>query len=280
MSICEKSTEEDLIGGAQLDYRNSRSFRAALLLKRIAVLLIFIIAQQYSKYKMKTRPNTAILLLPAYCEFVYWLLATNILFALINVVATFSSSFNTANAIFGIIDILIGVFFSWFLFVFYMQSGAGVKDMIKAAKYSVFVSALVFIDVFVAYSFKSGGHIRAGFITLAFASCVTLMFFSAVLLLPESIVYKRPAFRPLCISLICSVTWILFNNLTGYYRVDYSSCSIFAYIFVYEGVVSPFAILYSLYIDSNVRICVTVSLKIANNLSVCYYSVLARHAKH
>ena len=254
MSVCQKSTDEALIGGAQLDYSDSTSFRVALLMKRITALLIFIIAQQYTKHKMKTSPHAAVLLLPAYCEFVYWLLAANMLFALLHVVETISSSFSAARSLIGIVDILIGVFFTWFLLIFYMQSGAGTKDMIKAAKYSGLMVALVFIDVFIAYSFKTAGNIQAGFATLALASCSALVFCSTLLLLP----YKRPAFRPLCICIICNVTWILINNFTGYYQVDYSSCSIFLYIFIYDGIVNPIVVIYSLYIDSNVRVCILI----------------------
>jgi hypothetical protein len=251
-SLCQKSTDEDLIGGAQLDYFGSRSFRVVLFFQRTVVLVIFVVAHRFSKYKMRTNPESAVLILPSYFEFVYCLVAVNIFFETVNIIATASGIFSFISSMFSVIDVVVIMFFRLSLSFFYLQSGAGTKDVRKAAQNGAIGAAVILFIVGAASLCKINGNIEAGFSILAAATFAALILVLIVFLLPQHMLYRRPAINPVCVGSIFSISWLLINNFLGYYQVNYSSCSVVAHIFVFGGIIEPVLLLYSLYIDSNV----------------------------
>lgn len=253
---CTHSPEKGSIGGTRVDFVDSNEFQSILFLSRILAVSIFLTAQQYAKYRMRRSHDAVILILPSYLEYLYCLLFVNLVLG----VLSFSIRSVRYNIFFIIFDITLSGFFTNSVFFFFLQTGAGKMDIIRAARAGFIVSCLVCIDVITGVVLREMGYQLAGFLVFLFASASYFVFSITLLLLPPHIVHRRHAFTPMGFSAALGGAWYVINNFLGYFGVGSSNCSFYGFIFLYSGTIQPLFILYAFYIDSNVSITSDLSV--------------------
>lgn len=243
-------------------------FNGIILLRLTSCVILFLlILKNKSRAGRENGRRAGLLVLPSYYPLVWVTIAYYFLFALLHLMMTDFGDYVVLISL----DVAVSHTLTEGLAFFLMQHGAGVyafqRSLVFATGAGIF-SFFIFYFIFtVTWDDNDSYLTRQTYFAHAMFSALVLSFYILIVIIPERILYRRPAlntFAKYCI--IENAVWLLASSLI--YTEDTAGyCTVLAGEIIFISILHPIVFIRSLAKDSEVR--QRAELIRRNNSSAC-----------
>ena len=248
MTVCNNLTDKDEDGLLSLQISSYFYIGIFRLLSFLVLFILFYYCKKYAQRTGNLGRAKFFLILPIYSDYLRFLILYSAFIGFFNVFSR--SLFLNPYALSGQ---LAGFhFFYEGLWFFLTQYGAGRKAFLRGASFGLLSAAVSFFCFFFATQYMDHDNEDNAFAILLSYNFVYATMSLCPILLPMEIFYRRPA------MLIYTVTqtfyyliWI-FSVMMVYFGVDIGYCFGAVNYILFDGILKPMAIFYTLSLDSQV----------------------------
>ena len=249
MTVCNNLTEGDEYGLLSLQIASYFYIGIFRLLSFIVLFIVFYYCKKYAQRTGNLGRARFFLILPIYSDFLRIMIVYCAVVGFVNVI--FRNFFVNPFAL----SAQLGGFHFFYegLWFFLTQYGAGSKAFIRASLFGVLSGTVSFFCFFVATQYMKHDNDDYAFSVLLSYNIVYCGIALIPIVLPQDYFYRRPAMLWYTITQAAYYGVWLVSVIMVYFGVDVGYCVGATNYILFDGVLKPLAIFYTLSIDSQVR---------------------------